>query len=183
MNKKLLNYKECPRPDFHYFVDLMNEHRKKLKMKNSFFMNPHGLNNPRNFSTCQDLTIICMRALQNSLFGEIVKCREYKGRYFRKVLREEYKQKMMKEGKNISVEFSSCSSSNKSLENSAIASQTLSVSYAQATVVQDSSDISKFSNYVSSNLSNSIAPDKKRGHELSCNFRKTTADTGDRTNR
>ena len=156
LNRKLLNYKECPRPDFHFFIDLMNENRKKLKMKNSFFMNPHGLNNPRNFSTCQDLIILCQKALENPIFQEIVRCREYQGSCFKRVLKEEFKQKMIKEGKTLSVSFSSTDSSQKSLGNSVTESKNLSVSYVQGTAINESCNLSKFSNYVSSNISNTV---------------------------
>ena len=79
LNPKILNTKNCSKPDFYWFIDLMNNDRKELGMKNSFFMNPHGLNNPKNFSTCEDLMILCRKALQIEVFKEIIKCKEHKG--------------------------------------------------------------------------------------------------------
>lgn len=161
LNRKLLNYKECPRPDSHFFIDLMNETRKGLKMKNSFFMNPHGLNNPRNFSTCQDMIHICSRALEMQKFSEVIQCREFTGRLLKRVIREEYKQQMIARGENISVEISSTSSSNKTLENSRTFSRNQSISYQQGTLAgAENSDLSKFSTFVTSNISNSIPPEK-----------------------
>jgi D-alanyl-D-alanine carboxypeptidase len=83
-NPKILNYKKCVHPDFYLFVDLMNQNRKILGMKDSFFMNPHGLNNQKNFSTCEDLLLICKESLKIDLFREVVKCKEYKGTYYTK---------------------------------------------------------------------------------------------------
>jgi len=51
----------------------MNKLAKKLKMKNTHFSNPHGLNNRYNTSTCEDLNILTIKATQNLLFKEIIK--------------------------------------------------------------------------------------------------------------
>lgn len=83
-NPKILNYSRCVCPDSALFIDLMNQDRKSLGMKNSNFMNPHGLNNPKNFSTCEDLLVLCQETLKIDLFRKIVQCREYRGSYHRK---------------------------------------------------------------------------------------------------
>lgn len=84
VNPKILNYKNCPKFDSSLFVDLMNDSRKDLGLSDSFFMNPHGLNSPKNFSTCDDLLKLSIECLKLELFKEIVRCKEYKGVYYSK---------------------------------------------------------------------------------------------------
>ena len=82
LDPRILGSSETAYPDWYLFVDLMNEQRKLLNLKCSFFMNPHGLNNPKNFSTCEDLLLLCRKALELDLFRTIVQCKNHRGNHF-----------------------------------------------------------------------------------------------------
>ena len=47
------------------FLGVMNTNAKRFKMKSTFYANPHGLVNNRNKSTCHDLALLCMEAMEN----------------------------------------------------------------------------------------------------------------------
>ena len=83
LSPRILNG-NCRYPDSHLFADLMNSAREQLGMKESFFMNPHGLNNPKNFSTCQDLMLMCEAALKMGLFRRVVGSKEHHPVYYKK---------------------------------------------------------------------------------------------------
>ena len=71
-------------PDFLKFIDLMNTHAKEMGLSSSHFMNPHGLNNVDNYSTCEDLLKLSLEAMKNPKFRDVVKTIEYTGNYMRK---------------------------------------------------------------------------------------------------
>ncbi|MCF6093121.1 D-alanyl-D-alanine carboxypeptidase [Microaerobacter geothermalis] len=61
------------------FVKMMNEKAKQLKMKNTKFINPHGLDERKgsNFSTARDMAKLTAYALKDSTFAEIVSTKFY----------------------------------------------------------------------------------------------------------
>ncbi len=62
------------------FVFLMNEYASNLGMKNSHFVNPHGLENEdksANTSTVLDMAKLTKYAMENSTFREIFKTKNY----------------------------------------------------------------------------------------------------------
>lgn len=62
------------------FVYLMNEYASKLNMKNTKFINPHGLENEEgkgNTSTSYDMALLTSYAIQNVTFKEIFGTKEY----------------------------------------------------------------------------------------------------------
>ncbi len=62
------------------FVYLMNEYAKTIGMKNTNFVNPHGLdvNGVGNTSTAYDMALLTKVAMQNETFKKIFGTREYK---------------------------------------------------------------------------------------------------------
>lgn len=62
------------------FVFLMNEYATNLKMTNTVFYNPHGLeenDGNANLSTTHDMAILTKYAMQNSVFREIFSTKKY----------------------------------------------------------------------------------------------------------
>ena len=60
------------------FVKLMNEKAKSIGMKNSFFNNPHGLDdNTENYSTAYDMALLSKYAYQNPIYRKIVSTKKY----------------------------------------------------------------------------------------------------------
>ena len=59
------------------FIDLMNEKANFLKLKNTKFNNPIGLDDENNYSTVEDLLIIFKEALKNEEFKKIITSKEY----------------------------------------------------------------------------------------------------------
>lgn len=60
------------------FVSLMNIKAKTLNLKNTYFYNPHGLDNEtKNISTAYDLAIIMKEAMNNNTFKKITKSKKY----------------------------------------------------------------------------------------------------------
>ena len=60
------------------FVDLMNKKAKELKMVDTIYANPHGLDEEtKNYSTANDLAILYSYAYQNSIFKDIVSTKKY----------------------------------------------------------------------------------------------------------
>lgn len=67
---------KCISKDVKSFVSLMNEMAKKIGMKNTFFLNPHGLeetDGSGNTSTVYDMALLMAEAMKNTKFKEIVK--------------------------------------------------------------------------------------------------------------
>lgn len=54
------------------FVDLMNKKVEELKLSNTHFENPHGLDHSGHYTSAYDLAIITSEALKNDTFREIV---------------------------------------------------------------------------------------------------------------
>ena len=54
------------------FVNLMNEKANSLGLKNSHFVNPHGLSAKNHYTSAYDLCVIASEALKNPTFKEIV---------------------------------------------------------------------------------------------------------------
>lgn len=60
------------------FVVLMNEKARELKLKNTIFNNPSGLDDfEKNYTTVEDLASIYTYAYQNETFREIIKAKDY----------------------------------------------------------------------------------------------------------
>lgn len=55
------------------FAIQMNEKAKKLELKNTNFVTPHGLDNPNHYTTAYELAKIADYALKNNLIATIVK--------------------------------------------------------------------------------------------------------------
>ncbi|WP_409304530.1 D-alanyl-D-alanine carboxypeptidase family protein [Peribacillus sp. SCS-155] len=55
-----------------YFADEMNKKAHQLGTKNSHFVNPHGLHDPKHYTTAYDMAIIARAAMKNPYFSEIV---------------------------------------------------------------------------------------------------------------
>ncbi len=58
------------------FVALMNKKARELKMKNTHFTNPAGLNNPNHYSTAFDLALAAREFLKNKYLSNIVATKE-----------------------------------------------------------------------------------------------------------
>ena len=54
------------------FANLMNQKAKSLKLLNTNFITPHGLDDPNHFTTAYDLALLTDYALKNDKFREIV---------------------------------------------------------------------------------------------------------------
>ena len=54
------------------FAQLMNDKAHSLGMKNSHFVNPHGLDAPEHYSTAKDLAILAREAMKNPIFAATV---------------------------------------------------------------------------------------------------------------
>ena len=63
----------------HAFVELMNQKVKQLNLKNTYFSNPHGLDEQDNgnISTAYDMAIIYSYCMENPLFAKIVGSTSY----------------------------------------------------------------------------------------------------------
>jgi serine-type D-Ala-D-Ala carboxypeptidase (penicillin-binding protein 5/6) len=56
------------------FVERMNERAVQLGALHTHFMNPHGLHNPRHYTTARDLAVIARAAMQVPRIEEVVRC-------------------------------------------------------------------------------------------------------------
>lgn len=54
------------------FAELMNDKAWLLGMKDSHFVNPHGLDAPEHYSTARDLAILAAYAMKNPIFSQTV---------------------------------------------------------------------------------------------------------------
>lgn len=54
------------------FAALMNKKAKEIGMKNTSFMNPHGLHDPAHYSTAYDMALLTSEAMKNSTYRKIV---------------------------------------------------------------------------------------------------------------
>lgn len=63
--------------DVDTFVARMNEKAKEIGMKDTKFLNAHGLHSPEHYTTARDLAILARYAMQNEKFREIVATQQY----------------------------------------------------------------------------------------------------------
>ncbi len=54
------------------FAQLMNDKARMLGLKNTHFVNPHGLDNPEHYSTARDLAVLACYAMENPIFAKTV---------------------------------------------------------------------------------------------------------------
>lgn len=66
----------CAAGDVETFVSLMNEKARALGLSDTHFANPHGLDDPKNYSTALDLARLSAYALKNEDFLRIVSTSE-----------------------------------------------------------------------------------------------------------
>ncbi len=59
------------------FVELMNQKAKELKLENTHFDNPIGMDGDDNYSTASDVAKLLIYSLKNNTFKEIFQAREY----------------------------------------------------------------------------------------------------------
>jgi D-alanyl-D-alanine carboxypeptidase (penicillin-binding protein 5/6) len=59
------------------FIYHMNAVAKALRLRNTRFANPHGLMNKKNYSCSDDLTKLCIYAMQREDFRRIVAKRQH----------------------------------------------------------------------------------------------------------
>ena len=57
------------------FVEMMNKEVERLGLKNTHFVNPHGLDAESHYTSAHDLAIITAEAMKNEMFREISKTR------------------------------------------------------------------------------------------------------------
>ena len=57
-----------------YFVNEMNKKARSLNCKNTYYTNPHGMDENNNHSTAYDQMIISDYSLKYELVREVVKC-------------------------------------------------------------------------------------------------------------
>lgn len=54
------------------FADLMNDKAHRLEMRNSHFVNPHGLDSKDHYSSARDLAVLAAYAMNNPIFAKTV---------------------------------------------------------------------------------------------------------------
>ena len=54
------------------FAELMNDKARNLGLKNTHFVNPHGLDAPDHYSTAEDLAVLAAYAMENPVFYKTV---------------------------------------------------------------------------------------------------------------
>lgn len=59
------------------FVKLMNQKAADLGLRNTHFMNPHGLDEDDHYSSAYDLAVIARKAMENTVFAKIVGTRTW----------------------------------------------------------------------------------------------------------
>lgn len=59
------------------FAELMNEKAKELKLENTHYVTPHGLDDPEHYTTAVELAKLADYALQNETFAKIVNTKNY----------------------------------------------------------------------------------------------------------
>ena len=57
------------------FADLMNIKAAELRLRNTNFVNPHGLDHPDHYSTPRDLLTVTLAAMDNPTFARLVQAR------------------------------------------------------------------------------------------------------------
>lgn len=84
--------------DVDKFVELMNQKAKEIGMKNTTFINPHGLENNEgvgNTSTAYDMALLSSYAMQNDVYKEIVSTKNYVAKSDKKTYSWANKNKML----------------------------------------------------------------------------------------
>lgn len=59
------------------FIQMMNEKAADLGLKDTHFANPHGLDDPQNYSSARDLAILGREVLNQPALAQIVRTQEY----------------------------------------------------------------------------------------------------------
>ncbi|MCR6545848.1 D-alanyl-D-alanine carboxypeptidase family protein [Dehalobacterium formicoaceticum] len=59
------------------FAEMMNKRVKEMGLKDTHYVNPHGLNDERHYTSAYDLAMIAREALKNEKFREIVNTNKY----------------------------------------------------------------------------------------------------------
>lgn len=59
------------------FAELMNEKAKELKLENTHYVTPHGLDDPEHYTSAVELAKLADYALQNETFAKIVNTKNY----------------------------------------------------------------------------------------------------------
>ena len=54
------------------FAELMNDKAHRLGLKDTHFVNPHGLDSPGHYSTARDMAVLAAYAMQNPIFAKTV---------------------------------------------------------------------------------------------------------------
>ena len=67
-----------------HFVEMMNEEAKSLGATNTNFSNPHGLTDPKHYTTAYDLYLIFNEAMKYETFSEIIQMNSYQTVYYDK---------------------------------------------------------------------------------------------------
>lgn len=64
------------------YIHEMNLSARKIGLTRSSWANPHGLSNVNNLSTAEDLAQLCMFAMKNTQFREVVLTKNYNCLYY-----------------------------------------------------------------------------------------------------
>lgn len=64
------------------YINEMNQTARKLGLTRSNWANPHGLSNVNNISTAEDMAHLCMHAMKNPQFREIIATKNYNCPYY-----------------------------------------------------------------------------------------------------
>lgn len=84
--------------DVDRFIELMNQKAKEIGMKNTIFINPHGLENndgKGNISTAYDMALLSSYAMQNDIYRVIVSTKNYVAKSDKKTYSWANKNKML----------------------------------------------------------------------------------------
>lgn len=63
------------------FISEMNFQAKSLWMLRTHYANPSGLTNKNNYSTAQDICILCCNALNDAFFHKVVSCKSFRSTF------------------------------------------------------------------------------------------------------
>ena len=80
MGKKIAEHKAIPgitKDHDKLFIREMNQQAEKLRMRKTFYQNPHGMSIKRNHSTARDVSILASIAMRLTLFRSIVNTQMY----------------------------------------------------------------------------------------------------------
>lgn len=66
------------------FVNMMNQRAVELGATNTHFMNPHGLNDEKHYSTAYDLYLIFQEVMKYDMFRQVINSKNYDGEYIDK---------------------------------------------------------------------------------------------------